>query len=52
MIVIYVVLRQNARGSHIRSLQLTRSFGEGGIESITITVRKVWQSLPVVVGES
>lgn len=51
MIVIYVVLRQNARGSHIRSLQLARSFG-GEIESITITVRKVWQSLPVVVGES
>lgn len=52
MIVIYVALRQNARGNHIRSLQLARSFGEGEIESITITARKVWQSLPVVVGES
>lgn len=50
MIIFCVILRQNARGSHVRALQLARSFGE--MESLTITVRKVWQSLPVVVGES
>lgn len=51
MIDINAILRQNTRGSHVRAPQLTCSFG-GEKESITITVRKAWPSLPVVVAES